>query len=112
MKRREILQEPFQICDVELKDMLIYNESHHKDLVVFAEPYNGLPAGYYWVGRQDVIDHVNSIGYENAIELLEMLGFNQNDEVYKRLHRNMGMNLADYHQLFYKRYNNKGLWTN
>ena len=76
-------------------------ESHHQHEIVLGDD-NVL----YWKANPDVVKLFERIDVNDAVEMLEILGYGKNSEIYRKLYRDIGCSLVGYWEIFYWEVNN------
>ena len=76
-------------------------ESHHEHEIVLGDD-NVL----YWKANPEVVDLLDRMDFNDAVEMLERLGYGKNSEIYRKLYRDMGIDLVGYWEIFHWELNN------
>jgi len=77
-------------------------EKHHNHEVVMTE--NGI---LRWKENPDVINMVRKIGLNDIVALFYTLGIDKNNEIHRKLFRDIGYSLSGYWEVFYWTVNNE-----
>lgn len=81
---------------------ILKKEKHHKHNLVTYDNDNSV----YWETNKIVLDIVDKIGLGNIMQLFCELGLTKNDEVVRKLYRDIGYSLFGYWEIFYWETNN------
>ena len=79
---------------------MMKTESHHNHSIIVK---NGV---YRWEENSYINSLVDDIGLNELIMLLQLLDYNKNSEIYRKLYRCMGYSLSGYWDVFYWDVNN------
>jgi hypothetical protein len=91
-RREDIIDEIYQ--------EIFIKESHHNHKIIHTN------SGFRWVENEKVTSVLNKINLNHLIELFYHLGIDKNNEVYRKLYRDMGYSLKGYWEIFYWEVNN------
>ena len=77
-------------------------ESHHNHKII--EDDHGI---YRWLPNTDIEPFMENISLNDLCPLLNLLGYDKNSEVYRKLYRDMGYSLSGYWEVFHWDWNNE-----
>ncbi len=94
IKREDITNETYR----EILDC----ETHHNHPII--EDEGGT---YRWKKNPRVRELVDKCGLNELVELLFLMGYDKNSEVFRKMYRDMGYSLYGYWEIFYWEMNNE-----
>lgn len=80
---------------------ILERENHHSHEVV------EIDGVFRWKEDKHISKLTHKIGLNDVVLLLQLLGYDKNSEIYRKLYRDLGYSLSGYYDIFYWEANNE-----